>query len=203
MRYLVLTPNLGLWYSEGSRFELRGYSDADYVGCKVDRKSTYETCQFLERSLVSLSSKKQNSFALSTAEVEYVATGSTARDADEEAMVISYGEGTRPKRTRVVTAEWCEVVEPGYSVLVSVVGQGTVEDRDQIIKVVASGTRVADTGGKTPRGCFTPESQGDAGTGTGQRVVDAPIRSPGRRGLAPRWCPSGISKTQRRILLKM
>jgi hypothetical protein len=52
-RYLVLTPNLGLWYPKGSHFELLGYSDADYAGCKVDRKSTSGTCQFLGRSLVS------------------------------------------------------------------------------------------------------------------------------------------------------
>jgi hypothetical protein len=44
MRYLVLTPNLGLWYPKGSRFELLGYSDVDYAGCKVDRKSTSGTC---------------------------------------------------------------------------------------------------------------------------------------------------------------
>jgi hypothetical protein len=76
MRYLVLTPNLGLWYSKGSYFELLEYLDADYARCKVDRKSTSETCQFLGRSLVSWSSKKQNSIALSTAEAEYVAIGS-------------------------------------------------------------------------------------------------------------------------------
>jgi hypothetical protein len=47
MRYLVLTPNLGLWYPKGSHFELLGYSDADYAGCKGDRKSISGTCQFL------------------------------------------------------------------------------------------------------------------------------------------------------------
>jgi hypothetical protein len=72
-RYLVHTPNLGLWYPKDSTFDLLGYSDSDYAGCKVDRKSTTETCQFLGRSLVSWSSKKQNSVALSTAEAEYVA----------------------------------------------------------------------------------------------------------------------------------
>jgi hypothetical protein len=71
-RYLVHTPNLGLWYPKGSTFDLLGYSDLDYAGCKVDRKSTTGTCQFLGRSLVSWSSKKQNSVALSTAEAEYV-----------------------------------------------------------------------------------------------------------------------------------
>jgi hypothetical protein len=47
MRYLVLAPNLGLWYPKGSHFELHKYSDVDYVGCKVDRKSTSGTYQFL------------------------------------------------------------------------------------------------------------------------------------------------------------
>ena len=73
--YLVHTPNLGLWYPKGSTFELLGYSDSDYAGCKVTRKSTTGTCQFIGRSLVSWSSKKQNSVALSTAEAEYVAAG--------------------------------------------------------------------------------------------------------------------------------
>jgi hypothetical protein len=50
---------------------LIGYSDSDYAGCKVDRKSTSGTCQFLGRSLVSWSSKKQTSVALSTAEAKY------------------------------------------------------------------------------------------------------------------------------------
>jgi hypothetical protein len=75
LRYLVHTQNLGLWYSKGFFFDLFGYSDSDYVGCKVDRKSTSGTCQFLGRSLVSWSSKKQNCVALSTAEAEYIAAG--------------------------------------------------------------------------------------------------------------------------------
>jgi hypothetical protein len=58
MRYLVLTPNLGLWYPKGCHFELLGYLDADYAECKVDRKCTSRTCQFLGWSLVSWSSKK-------------------------------------------------------------------------------------------------------------------------------------------------
>jgi hypothetical protein len=76
MSYLVLTPNLGWWYPKGSHFELIGYTDADYAIYKVDRKSTSRTSQFLGWSLVSWSSKKQISVALSTAEVEYVAAGS-------------------------------------------------------------------------------------------------------------------------------
>jgi hypothetical protein len=76
IRYLVLTSNLGLWYLKSSHFDLIGYSDADYAGCRVESKSTTGTCQFLGRSIVSWSSKKQNSVALSTVKAEYVAAGS-------------------------------------------------------------------------------------------------------------------------------
>jgi hypothetical protein len=75
MRYLIYTPKFGLWYPKGSTFDLIGYSDADWAGCKVDRKSTSGTCQFLGRSPVSWASKKQNSITLSTAEAEYITVG--------------------------------------------------------------------------------------------------------------------------------
>jgi hypothetical protein len=75
LRYLVYTPKFGLWYPRGSTFDLIGYSDADWAGCKINRKSTSGTCQFLGRSLVSWASKKQNFVALSTAEAEYIAAG--------------------------------------------------------------------------------------------------------------------------------
>jgi hypothetical protein len=68
LRYLKHTPN-------SAQFELIGYSDSDYAGCKVDRKRTSGCCQFLGRSHVSWSSKKQNSVALSTVEAEYISAG--------------------------------------------------------------------------------------------------------------------------------
>ena len=76
LRYLKHTPNVGFWYPKGAKFELVGYSDSDYAGCKVERKSTLGTCQLLGRSLVSWSSKKQNSVALSTTKAEYISAGS-------------------------------------------------------------------------------------------------------------------------------
>jgi hypothetical protein len=76
LRYLKHTQNVGLWYPKGAKFELIGYSDSDYAGCKVERRSTSDIYQLLERSLVSWSSKKQNSIALLTAEAEYIAAGS-------------------------------------------------------------------------------------------------------------------------------
>ncbi|RZB86587.1 Retrovirus-related Pol polyprotein from transposon TNT 1-94 [Glycine soja] len=56
--------------------QYRGYSDSDFAGSKTDRKSTSGTCQFIGSALVSWHNKKQNSVALSTAEPEYISTGS-------------------------------------------------------------------------------------------------------------------------------
>jgi hypothetical protein len=74
LRYLKHTQDVGVWYPKGANFELIGYSD--YAGDKVKRKSTLGTCQLLGRLLVSWSSKKQNSVALSTVEAEYIAIDS-------------------------------------------------------------------------------------------------------------------------------
>jgi hypothetical protein len=76
LRYLRQTPNIGLWYPKCAQFILIGYLDSDYASCKIDRKSTSGTCQLLERSLVSCSSKKQNFVALSTAEAKYISADS-------------------------------------------------------------------------------------------------------------------------------
>jgi hypothetical protein len=72
LRYLISTPCFRIWYPKRSTFDLIGYSDSDYARCKVDRKSTSGTCLFLGRSLVSWSSRKQTSVALSTTEAEYM-----------------------------------------------------------------------------------------------------------------------------------
>ncbi|KAK6160261.1 hypothetical protein DH2020_003642 [Rehmannia glutinosa] len=74
LRYLKGCQEVGLWYPKECGFKLIGYSDSDYAGCRVDRKSTSGTCQMLGNRLVSWFSKKQNSIATSTAEAEYIAT---------------------------------------------------------------------------------------------------------------------------------
>nr|GEV95423.1 integrase, catalytic region, zinc finger, CCHC-type, peptidase aspartic, catalytic [Tanacetum cinerariifolium] len=70
--YLRGTINTGLWYTKDSGFELTGFSDADYAGCKDTFKSTSGGAQILGEKLVSWSSKKQDCTALSTAEAEHV-----------------------------------------------------------------------------------------------------------------------------------
>ena len=65
--------DIGLWYPKSDNFELIGFSDAHFVGCKVERKSTSDTCHFLGHSLVSWHSRNQNLVALSMAEAKYIA----------------------------------------------------------------------------------------------------------------------------------
>nr|KYP72326.1 Retrovirus-related Pol polyprotein from transposon TNT 1-94 [Cajanus cajan] len=76
LKYLRGTINVGLWFSKGVSLSLVGYSDLDYAGCRLDRKSTSGTCHLLGSALVSWHSKKQACIALSTHEVEDIAAGS-------------------------------------------------------------------------------------------------------------------------------
>ncbi|GJR03173.1 putative ribonuclease H-like domain-containing protein [Tanacetum coccineum] len=73
-RYLKGQPKLGLWYPRDSPFYLEAFSDSDYAGASLDRKSTIGSCQFLGKRLISWQCNKQTIVANSTTEAEYVAT---------------------------------------------------------------------------------------------------------------------------------
>ncbi|GJR34877.1 putative ribonuclease H-like domain-containing protein [Tanacetum coccineum] len=75
-RYLKGQPKLGLWYPKDSPFDLEAYTDSDYAGASLDRKSTTGGCQFLGSRLISWQCKKQTIVANSTTEAEYVAAAS-------------------------------------------------------------------------------------------------------------------------------
>ncbi|GJX88624.1 putative ribonuclease H-like domain-containing protein [Tanacetum coccineum] len=72
-RYLKGRPKLGLWYPKDSLFILEAFSDSDYAGASLDRKSTTGGCQFLGSRLISWQCKKQIVVANSTIEAEYIA----------------------------------------------------------------------------------------------------------------------------------
>ncbi|GJT09676.1 putative ribonuclease H-like domain-containing protein [Tanacetum coccineum] len=72
-KYLKGKPNLGLWYPRESPLDLEAFSDSDYGGSNLDRKSTTGGCQFLGQRLISWQCKKQTIIATSTTEAEYVA----------------------------------------------------------------------------------------------------------------------------------
>ncbi|GJV67968.1 copia protein [Tanacetum coccineum] len=72
-RYLNGTINMSLWYSKDTDTSLTAYADADHVGCQDTRHNTSGSAQFLDDKLVSWSSKKQKSTAISSTEAEYIA----------------------------------------------------------------------------------------------------------------------------------
>nr|GEV10479.1 putative ribonuclease H-like domain-containing protein [Tanacetum cinerariifolium] len=72
-RYLKGKPHLGLWYLKDSTFDLVAYSDTDYAGASLDRKSTTRGCQFLGCKLIPWQCKKQTVVATSFTKAEYVA----------------------------------------------------------------------------------------------------------------------------------
>ncbi|GJR94845.1 hypothetical protein Tco_0267019 [Tanacetum coccineum] len=59
-----------------SPFDLEAYTDSDYAGASLDKKSTRGGCQFLRRRLISWQCKKQTIVVNSTTEAEYVAASS-------------------------------------------------------------------------------------------------------------------------------
>nr|GEU76641.1 reverse transcriptase domain-containing protein [Tanacetum cinerariifolium] len=72
-RYLKGTINMGLWYSKDTGMSLIAYADVDHRGCQDTRRSTSGSTQFFGDKLVSWSSKKQKSIAISSTEAECIA----------------------------------------------------------------------------------------------------------------------------------
>ncbi|GJS13957.1 ribonuclease H-like domain-containing protein [Tanacetum coccineum] len=78
--YLRGTVNRGLWYPKDSSIALTAFADADHAGCQDTRRSTYGSMQFLGDRLVSWSSKRQKSDAISSTKAEYIAMRSQLTD---------------------------------------------------------------------------------------------------------------------------
>ncbi|KAJ7556904.1 hypothetical protein O6H91_05G103700 [Diphasiastrum complanatum] len=72
LRYVSSTRFFGILY-EGSNLHLRAYSDSDFAGDKMDRKSISAFATFLCGGVISWLSKKQDTMSLSSREAEYKA----------------------------------------------------------------------------------------------------------------------------------
>nr|GEW20110.1 hypothetical protein [Tanacetum cinerariifolium] len=64
-RYLRGTVHWGLWYPKDSSVALTAFADADHTGCQDTRRSTSGSVQFLGERLISWSSKRKKSAAIS------------------------------------------------------------------------------------------------------------------------------------------
>ncbi|XP_019188346.1 PREDICTED: uncharacterized protein LOC109182649 [Ipomoea nil] len=73
LRYIKGTLNYGLRLSPSTSPDIHAFSDSDWAGCPVDRKSTSGYAVFLGTNLVSWLSRKQRTVARSSTEAEYKA----------------------------------------------------------------------------------------------------------------------------------
>lgn len=73
LRYVKGSLDQGLCFSKGNSLHVTAFSDADWAGDALDRRSTGGYCVFLGTNLVSWSSKKQPTVARSSTEAEYKA----------------------------------------------------------------------------------------------------------------------------------
>lgn len=76
--YIAETLEYGIWYSKTSNFILFGNTDRDRASSIDDRRNVLANVFTLRSGVVTRSPKKQPTLALSTSEVEYVATTSVA-----------------------------------------------------------------------------------------------------------------------------
>lgn len=67
LHYLKETPGQGILFKKNAILILDAYTDADYAGSIVDRRSTIGYCTFIGGNLVTWRSKKQNVVARSSA----------------------------------------------------------------------------------------------------------------------------------------
>jgi hypothetical protein len=81
LRYVRRTIAYGLRYTSSEGVMLHGFTDSDWMGSVVDRKSTSGYCFSLGSATISWSSRKQGSIAQSTAEAEYIAASTASREA--------------------------------------------------------------------------------------------------------------------------
>jgi hypothetical protein len=81
LRYIKGTHQYGLQFKEGGDDKIIGFCDADWAGDQGDRKSTSGYAFFINGSLVSSRSRKQQTVALSSAEAEYVALSAAVQEA--------------------------------------------------------------------------------------------------------------------------
>ncbi|XP_019164232.1 PREDICTED: uncharacterized protein LOC109160325 [Ipomoea nil] len=71
LRYVKGTTTHGLRLTASTSADIHAYSDSDWAGCPVDRKSTSGYAVFLGTNLVSWVSHKQRTVARSSTEAEY------------------------------------------------------------------------------------------------------------------------------------
>ncbi|GJV25263.1 hypothetical protein Tco_1377958, partial [Tanacetum coccineum] len=98
----------GLWYPKDSSIALTAFADADHAGCQDTRRSTSGSIQLLGDRLVSWSSKRQKSVAISSTEAEYIAlSGCCAQEHVENGVIELYFVNTEYQLADIFTKALC------------------------------------------------------------------------------------------------
>ena len=71
LAYLKSSPGKGILFSKNEHLDIEGYTDYDFAGSKLDRKSTSGYVSFVGGNLVTWRSNKQSVVSLSSVEAEY------------------------------------------------------------------------------------------------------------------------------------
>ena len=90
LHYAKGTLNYGLFYEYGAEIEVFGYTDADWVGSTLDERSTSGYVFSIGSAVVSWSSKKQPTVALSSTEAEYKGAAMAACEIAWLRKLLSY-----------------------------------------------------------------------------------------------------------------
>ncbi|GJX93574.1 putative ribonuclease H-like domain-containing protein [Tanacetum coccineum] len=111
-RYLKGKPTLGLWYPKDSPMDLIAYSDSNYAGASIDRKSTTGGCQFLGSRLISWQCKKQTIVANSTTEAECIAASHCCGQVLWlQSQLLDYGDNFMRKKIHIDNESTISVIK--------------------------------------------------------------------------------------------
>lgn len=80
LKYIKDTPDAGLVFKETAHCQLVGYSDTDWAGDKLERKSITGYVVMLAGSAITWKAKKQQRIAASSTEAEYMVLGDTVKE---------------------------------------------------------------------------------------------------------------------------
>ncbi|GJY62913.1 putative ribonuclease H-like domain-containing protein [Tanacetum coccineum] len=90
-RYLKGQPKLGLWYPRDSPFDLEAFSDSDYAGASLDRKSTQKVVNFLAKGSISWHVKSRLCCNFYYLDAEYIDAANCCGQ-DRQSSMVGFGK---------------------------------------------------------------------------------------------------------------
>ena len=105
LRYIAKTCLLGIVYDGAQQLQPKGFSDSDWGGCKIQRKSTSGYAFIMAGSAVSWKAKKQGCVAQPSAEAEYMELAAAASEGIWLSNIFSFTTSSVPARLVQILAD--------------------------------------------------------------------------------------------------